>query len=184
MVGHGGQFSAVGYHRLGQHFTPILIIWLPLIWLLGKWALPIVQVSLLTGAGLLLYRIAQTKLDSRLSKRIVISFYCANAVIGPCLGNFTDLSQLPICFFALLLGFEKRISWLFWLACFVMPLIREDAGVLLVGIGIWMFFRYKEERKVAIALILYGSSWVLLVTNLIMPLFSEDNSKRFMVENF
>ena len=45
-VVHGGDLPAIGYHRLGQHFTPTLALWIPLVGLLGKWALPLLQVSL------------------------------------------------------------------------------------------------------------------------------------------
>ena len=36
-VVHGGARPAIGYHRLGQHFTPTLALWIPLVALLGKW---------------------------------------------------------------------------------------------------------------------------------------------------
>jgi len=39
-VVHAGQLPALGYPRLGQHFTPILLIWAPLVGVMGKWALP------------------------------------------------------------------------------------------------------------------------------------------------
>ena len=34
-VMHNGDLPTIGYQRLGQHFTPILIIWLPFIGILG-----------------------------------------------------------------------------------------------------------------------------------------------------
>ena len=97
-----GNIPSVGYHRLGQHFTPILIIWLPIIGLLGKWALPLIQVSLITFSGLIFYYLAKRKLSLDLSKMLTLAFFGANAVIGPCLGNFTDLCQLPFFAFSLL----------------------------------------------------------------------------------
>ena len=33
---HSGELPALGYSRLGQHFTPILALWIPLVGLLGK----------------------------------------------------------------------------------------------------------------------------------------------------
>ncbi len=181
---HLGELPTLGYQRLGQHFTPILAIWAPLVSILGKWALPILQVILITFAGIILYELAKCRLDSNLAKLITCSFYGANAVIGPCLGNFTDLSQLPICVFGLLLGIEKRIKVLFFATALIIPLIREDSGILLIGIGLWMAYRNKNNLRSSLFLVIYGISWVLITTNLLMPIFSEDNSKRFMVENF
>ncbi|MEB3170958.1 MAG: DUF2079 domain-containing protein [Synechococcaceae cyanobacterium] len=183
-VVHGGDVPAIGYHRLGQHFTPTLALWIPLVALLGKWALPMLQVALIGAAGLVLYKLARTRLEADLASWLVLAFYGANAVIGPCLGNFTDLSQLPLCVFALLLGLEQRRFWLTLLPAMAIPLIREDTGVVLVGIGLWLALRDRRRWPLAAALMLYGGGWVVLVTNGLMPLFSEDNARRFMVENF
>ncbi len=183
-VVHGGEFPSLGYHRLGQHFTPILAIWIPLIGLLGKWGLPFLQVLLITCAGLVLYELAKCRVERKLAAKITVSFYCANAVIGPCLGNFTDLSQLPICIFLVLLGIEKKKKWLTFIPSICIPLIREDAGIVLLGVGLWILITNSKAWKLAISLAVYGIIWTLLTTNLLMPLFSDDNSKRFMVENF
>ena len=183
-VVHGGELPAIGYHRLGQHFTPTLALWIPLVAVLGKWALPLLQVALISAAGLVLYKLARTRLQPDLASWLVFAFYGANAVIGPCLGNFTDLSQLPLCVFALLLGLERRQLWLTLLPALAMPLIREDTGVVLVGIGIWLILRQRSRWLLGAALIVWGGGWVVLVTNVLMPLFSQDNSRRFMVENF
>jgi uncharacterized membrane protein len=183
-VVHGGQLPALGYHRLGQHFTPTLVLWLPLVAVLGKWALPLLQVVLIAAAGLVLHRIARRRLEPDLAAMLTLAFYGANAVIGPALGNFTDLSQLPLCVFVLLLGLLERRLWLTLPAAMLMPLIREDTGVVLVGVGIWLLVRERSRWPLAVALIGWGGGWVALVTNVLMPLFSHDNSRRFMVENF
>ena len=182
---HSGELPALGYHRLGQHFTPILALWIPLVGLLGKWALPMLQVVLITAAGLVLHRLAQQQLKPDLAAMVTIAFYGANAVIAPCmLSNFTDLSQLPLCVFLLLLGLERQQRWLTWAAALAIPLIREDTGVVLMGVGIWLGLRRKGRWPMAVTLILFGGGWVALSTNVLMPLFSADNAQRFMVENF
>ena len=183
-VVHGGALPAIGYHRLGQHFTPTLALWIPLVALLGKWALPMLQVALIAAAGLVLHRIARLRLEPDLAAMIGLAYFGANAVIGPALGNFTDLSQLPLCVFVLLLGLLERRLALILPAALLLPLIREDTGVVLVGVGLWLLVRDRSRWPLAAALIAYGGGWVVLVTNVLMPLFSQDNSRRFMVENF
>lgn len=183
-VVHGDLLPALGYHRLGQHFTPTLLLWIPLVAALGIWALPLLQIILISAAGLVLHQLARQRLDPPLASMISLAFYGANAVIGPALGNFTDLSQLPLCVFVLLLGLEQRRAWLITPAALLMPLIREDTGVVLIGIGLWLLYRDRQRWPLALALMAYGGGWVLVVTNVLMPLFSEDNSRRFMVENF
>ena len=182
---HSGELPSLGYHRLGQHFTPILALWIPLVGLLGKWALPMLQVVLITAAGLVLHRLATKHLKPELAAMVSIAFYCANAVIAPCmLANFTDLSQLPLCVFLLLLGLEQQQLWLTIAAALVIPLIREDTGVVLMGIGLWLGLRRSGRWPLAATLILFGGAWVAITTNLLMPMFSADSSQRFMVENF
>ncbi|MEY3545031.1 MAG: hypothetical protein RLZZ247_1188 [Cyanobacteriota bacterium] len=183
-VVHGGELPALGYHRLGQHFTPSLVLWIPLVALLGKWALPLLQVALIAAAGLVLHRLARRRLEPDLAAMLTLAFFGANAVIGPALGNFTDLSQLPLCVFVLLLGLLERRLALILPAALLLPLIREDTGVVLVGIGLWLLVRQRSRWPLALALIAWGGGWVVLVTNVLMPLFSQDNSRRFMVENF
>ncbi len=183
-VVHSGEFPAIGYHRLGQHFTPVLALWIPLVGLLGKWGLPFLQVTLITTAGIILYEIGKERLTKDLAAMITFAFFGANAVIGPCLGNFTDLSQLPICIFALILGIEKRVKWMTIVFGILIPLIREDAGILLIAVGIWLIVKQRKLWTLGILFILYGGLWAITVTNILMPIFSDDNSKRFMVENF
>ncbi len=182
---HAGELPALGYHRLGQHFTPALLLWVPLVGVFGLWALPLVQVGLMTAAGLVLHRIARERLaEPRLAAFVACSFFGANAVIGPTWGNFTDLCQLPVAFFLLWLGLQRRCWWLVALTALFLPMIREDTGVLLVGISLWILLRRRQQWPLALGLAVLGIGWVLLVTNVLMPLFSEDSSRRFMVENF
>lgn len=179
-----GAIPDVAYHRLGQHFTPSLLLWLPLYALFPSPAgLSILQVTLVTGGGLLLYALARHHLAPRLSAWITASYYLANAVIGPTLANFHDFSQIPLFMFGLLLAMERRQWWLFWLLSGFTLLVREDAGVILFGIGAYLLVsrRYPVVGTMVCSL---SVGYVLVVTNWIMPLFSEDISSRFMVEQF
>jgi uncharacterized membrane protein len=181
---HSGEPAGVGYARLGQHFTPSLLLWAPLFGLIGGAALPLVQVGLIVLAGLVLHRLALQLVPARTANWIAYGFFGGNALIGPTLGNFTDLCQLPLAVFALMLGLQKRMGWLILSAAVLIPLIREDTGIMLVAIGLWLLLREPKRWPIAIALIIWGAGWMVLVTNALMPLFSDDNSKRFMVENF
>ena len=181
---HAGALPSIGYARLGQHFTPTLLIWAPFVGLLGGAALPLLQVGLITAAGLVLYRLAHQLVPDRTAHWITYGYFAGNALIGPTLGNFTDLCQLPLAVFSLLLGLQEKRHWLVVLSALLMPLIREDTGVLLVAIGAWLLVRERQRWPLALAFIAWGGGWVMVCTNVLMPLFSDDNAKRFMVENF
>ena len=183
-VEHAGELPSVDYERLGQHFTPTLLLWAPLLGLIGGTALPVVQVGLITAAGLVLHHLAVQRLPQRTANWLVIGYFAVNALIGPTLGNFTDLCQLPLAVFVLMLGLLEQRAGLTLLVSSLIPLIREDTGVLLVAVGAWVLVRQRHRWPLALALISWGGGWVLLCTNVLMPLFSDDNAKRFMVENF
>lgn len=102
-VEHAGERPSVDYERLGQHFTPTLFLWAPLLGLIGGAALPVVQAGLITAAGLDLHHLAVQRLPERTANWLVIGYFAGNALIGPTLGNFTDLCQLPLAVFLLML---------------------------------------------------------------------------------
>jgi uncharacterized membrane protein len=183
-VVHAGQFPEVYYHRLGQHFTPALLLWLPVYAIFASpVTLTVLQVTLITVAGLVLYLLAREYLERPLAVMITASFYTANAVIGPTLSNFHDISQIPLFVFSLLLAMEKRCWWLFWIIAVMILAVREDAGVGLFGIGVYMILSRRFPR-VGFATCILSFGYMIALTNVIMPLFSRDISQRFMMERF
>lgn len=181
---HAGEVPYVGYHRLGQHFTPALLLWLPIYYLFPYPAtLTVLQVTFVTAAGLVLYRLARQYLDSAIATLITISFYGANAIVGPTLGNFHDISQIPLFVFSLLLAMEKRCWWLFTILAICVLAVREDSGITLFGIGVYLVLSRRYPR-LGLAVCFGSLLYVLALTNVVMPLFSDDISKRFMLENF
>jgi uncharacterized membrane protein len=183
-VVHDGQLPEVFYHRLGQHFTPALALWFPIYFIVrSPVTLLVLQITLVTLAGLVLYQLARQRLNPQLSTLITSSFYGANAVIGPSLANFHDLCQMSLFMFTLFLALEKRIWWLFWLMAVLVLMIREDAGVTLFSVGFYLLVS-RRYPKLGLATCVLSFGYMLVLTNYIMPLFSEDISRRFMIEQF
>ena len=183
-VVHQAQVPEVDYHRLGQHFTPALLLWLPLYAIFpSSVTLIVLQVTLVTAAGIVLYILAREYLEPPLAALITTGFYCANAVIGPTLANFHDVCQIPLYVFSLLLAMEKRWWRLFWLLAVLILAVREDSGVVLFGVGFYLIASKRYPKKGLIICTL-SFFYILIVTNLIMPLFSNDISERFMMERF
>lgn len=183
-VVHSGEVPEVYYHRLGQHFTPALLLWLPVYALFPFAAtLSVLQVTLVTAAGIVLYFLARQYLQPPLAAMITASFYAANAILGPTLSNFHDVSQIPLFMFSLLLAMEKRCWWLFWLLAVLILAVREDSGITLFGVGFYLVLS-KRYPRLGLAVCTLSLGYILVLTNLIMPLFSADISRRFMLERF
>ncbi len=160
-----------------------MLLWLPLYALFPFPAtLTVLQVTLITAAGIVLYVLARQYLQPSLAAMITASFYAANAIIGPTLSNFHDVSQLPLFIFGLLLAMEKRLWWLFWVLAILILAVREDSGVTLFGVGFYLILSKRPRTGFAVCTLSLG--YMLVLTNLIMPLFSEDISRRFMIERF
>ncbi|MUL35688.1 DUF2079 domain-containing protein [Gloeocapsopsis dulcis] len=183
-VVHSGEIPEVYYHRLGQHFTPALLLWLPIYALFPSPAtLTILQVTFVTAAGLVLYVLARQYLTPAIAAMITASFYAANAVLGPTQSNFHDISQIPLFVFGLLLAMEKRWWWLFWLLALLTLAVREDSGIVLFGVGFYLIASRRYSR-IGLAVCALSFGYMLVLTNAIMPLFSQDISRRFMLERF
>jgi len=181
---HDGNLPTVSYHRLGQHFTPALFLWLPIYALSpSSPTLLVLQAALMTAAGLVLYALARVYLSPQLSTMITVSFYAANVVIGPTLANFHDSCQLPLYMFGLLLALEKRWWWLFAALAVLLLGVREDSGILLFSVGFYLVLSRRYPR-IGLLLCTLSFGYMLVLTNLIMPLFSDDISRRFMIEQF
>jgi uncharacterized membrane protein len=181
----GEALPTLGYYHLGQHFTPLLMLWLPLVLLLGVWSLPLIQVALLTAGGLVLHQLAKEDLEPRLAHWIATSYFCAGIVIGPTLENFHDLCAIPLLSFSLLLGIRRKNPWLYGIPALLLPLVREDVGLLSFSFGLWMLLRQRQTwRWAGLGLCVYSALMVFTITNHVMPLFGSEVSVRFMDERF
>ncbi|NER78488.1 MAG: DUF2079 domain-containing protein [Leptolyngbya sp. SIO1D8] len=183
-VVHSGELPMVNYHRLGQHFTPALLLWLPIYSLFpSPVTLCVLQAAFAAIAGLLLYALARQHLEPRLSLWIMVSFYGAMTVLNPMLANFHDLSQIPLFMFGLLLVMERRQWWIFGFLCLAILAVREDSAIALFGVGAYLLISRRHPR-IGLGVCVLSAVYFVLVTNVFMPFFSDDISKRFMIEEF
>ena len=178
------KLSYPSYIHLGQHFVIDFLIWLPIYALFpSPVTLIVLQVGLIAAAGIVLYFLARHYLSVPVSIMIVASYYGANGVIGPTLGNFYEHCQIPLFMFSLLLALEKQHWSLFWLFAVLTLGTREDAGISLFGIGSYLIVSRRYPRA-GMALCALSFSYVVLITNTIMPRFSVDNSRLYIASYF
>jgi uncharacterized membrane protein len=159
-------------------------LWLPIYAIFPNPAtLTVLQVTLMTAAGIVLYILARHYLEPMVAAMITISYYGANAILGPTLANFHDISQIPLFTFTLLLALEKRWWWVFGIFAVLILAVREDSGIGLFGVGVYLILS-KRYPRLGIGICIGSFLYLVGLTNLIMPLFSDDISKRFMLERF
>jgi uncharacterized membrane protein len=183
-VSLNGQLPEVTFHSLSHHFAPAMALLFPIYALFPyPSTLVVFQVLLMTAGGVVLYFLARHYLKPELAVLITVSYYAANSVIGPTLGNFFELCQLPLYTFSLILAMEKK-KWLwFWLLAALVLMIREDAGIALFSIGFyWAVSR--QSLKLGIAVCTVSLIYIVVITNTVMPLFGTDLAQRFMIDRF
>ena len=178
------QLSYPSYIHLGQHFVIDFLLWMPIYALFpSPITLIVLQVTLIAAAGIVLYFLARHYLSVPISVMIVASYYGANGVIGPTLGNFYEHCQIPLFVFSLLLALEKQRWVLFWIFAALTLGTREDAGIALFGIGVYLIFSRRYPRT-GVALCAVSFSYVALITNTVMPMFSTDSSRLYLANYF
>ncbi|MER3435687.1 MAG: hypothetical protein C4288_20435 [Leptolyngbya sp. ERB_1_1] len=179
-----GQIATVSYYHLGQHFVVDFLLWLPIYALFPHSAtLVVLQITLITAAGIVLFALSRHYLPCSIAILITASFYGSIAVIAPTLGNFYESCQIPLFVFSLLLALAKRRWLLFWLFVVLTLGIREDAGLIIFSIGVYLMLLDRRLR-LGLALCLLSFSYVALVTNVVMPLFSNDSSRLYVKSYF
>jgi len=180
-----GQLPQLGYLHSSQHLNLLTLLWIPLVALLGIYALPLVQVSLLTAAGLVLFALAREQVAAPIAARICFAYFASVTVIGPLLENFHDLCSIPLLGFLLILALLRGQG--FWAlgAAVLITLVRGDAGILSFGIGGWALLRLGGRRRLwGLAVLIYSLVYVVLVTAWLQPLLGADVNDRFMNEKF
>ena len=179
-----GRIPIVSFLHLGQHFVLDFLLWMPLYALFPHpVTLIVLQAVLMTLGGVVLYALARHYLSSQLSLWIVGSYYGAIAVISPTFANFYEQCQIPLFTFGCLLALEKqRWAW-FWLCVLLVLGLREDAGIILFGIGVYLILSRRHPwAGLAVCLVSFG--YMAFVTNVIMPRISEDTSRLYLAHRF
>ena len=179
-----GALPSIAYLHLGQHANLLTLCLSPLVALLGIWALPLIQVSVLTAAGLVLWRLADARLPRSLAERLTLAYFLSGAVIGPALENFHDLVWLPLLGFLVVGGLLDGCRWRVALFAALLLAVREDSGLLLFSLGLWAAIRQPRHRITGVVLMLVSFGWVLLVTGWIQPMVDSSLADRFLQEKF
>ncbi len=183
-VAVNGGLPQVTYLHLGQHANVWTLLLAPAVAVLGAIALPLAQVTVLTAAGLIFWRLAQPRLPEELAWRLTLSYFLSGAVIGPMLENFHDLIWYPLFGFLILGGLLDRRWRQVAAASIALLLVREDSGLLVFSIGLWAAVRRPDARLIGVVLMVMSFAWVLVVTGVIQPSVDASLSDRFLQEKF
>jgi len=168
------NFNTVrGMNILGDHFSPIAIVYAPLyrIWPDIAWAFALQAVSVASG-GVLLFLIARHLLPGRpwLCLAFALAYYLHPAVHNTLLWQYHDLVLASGLYMALIWTYVNDRPRLFIVMLVLLLTCREDMSFTLAAFGIVALL----EKRWRYCLWAIGMSvmWWLLVTRIAMPYFN------------
>ncbi len=138
--GRGAWVSLPEMHAWGDHFSPVLYLFVPIAWLVpGAIALLLGQTLILAAGGLAVFAFARQRLeDERLAAGFALLY-----LLNPTLHGINIRDVHPQAFaIALLIGaayaFDRRRYGWCAVALALTAAAREDAAVAVVGFGVWL----------------------------------------------
>ncbi|MBM0740857.1 DUF2079 domain-containing protein [Phormidium sp. CLA17] len=174
----------VNFNHLGQHFIPDFLLWLPIYAIFpSPVTLIVLQIGLMAAGGVVLYALARHYLEPTLSLLITAGYFGAHAVVGPTFANFYEHCQIPLFVFIALLAMEKQRWGLFWLMVAFTLGIREDTGIILFGIGLYLVLS-RRHPWVGVALCGISFAYVAIITSVVSLHFSGDMPPPYMAGRF
>ena len=170
---HGGLLMR---HRgeasfLGEHFSPVLLLLVPLYALLpSPITLLVVQALAASLAVIPLHRLALHLLERRAAAAAIGLAYLVSRTLS--YGLMYDFHMeifYPLLFFAAFLAFERRRGWTLAATVVLAAMCKEDAGLATAGFGLYAFAR--GERRTGALLFAGGLAWLIAAVTLVSPAF-------------
>ena len=171
--------SPFGYGNfLGDHFEPILIGLAPLYWI---WedarVLLITQAVLLAASIVPIYVFCRRRLGRAGGYLMAVAYASFWGVASAVAFGFHEVSFVPLLLGLILLAVEDRRWRAFAVLVFVLLLVKENMGVLVAFIGLYVGVTQKEWRRAAVTAAV-GVTWFVLATDVVQPLFTDGRGYR------
>jgi len=172
---HGnGLTTAYPVHSfLGEHFSPILFLLVPVYALFSSvWVLTVFQCALLAAAAVPLYYLASKLTGSRMVSILLSLCYLVSPLtVNALMYDFHPETLYPVIFFSALLMYEKKEwRWFFGVLALAV-MVKEDAFIALVGMGIYILWH--GERHKGLGLALASALGFVVVMLALMPMFRD-----------
>jgi uncharacterized membrane protein len=155
---------------LGNHFSPYMALLSPLLHLWpDERALFLVQAAGVAVAGLLLALILRRK-HAALAPWFLLAFFLNPAVQQMTLFEFRRV-VLALPFLALALyALAMKRRWLMLLALLLALLGKEDIGLFVFGVGLFLLI-FQRDWRWGVAMLILGLAWSFVVSFWVIPAF-------------
>lgn len=173
---HAPFVTVMGRNLFGDHTSFILLFIAPIYRLFPEpQGILIMQTLALAGAAVPIYLVALKLLKSTTVATLLVGAYLLNPALQ--LGNLEQFHpealQVLIISVAIYAAFESRLVLLAVMVALAL-LVKEDAAVLVVPLGLWVMWR--RNRKVGLGIVGAGVLWAIVANEFIIPGFLGSNS--------
>ena len=156
---------------LGDHFSPIMALFAPLLWIWpNERILFLVQVINVTATGLILYHLARSK-HPTIAVFVALAFF-----LNPAVHEVTLFELRRIVFgmpwFALgLYGLVQKNKRLMLFGLLIAMLAKESIAIYVAMIGLYIIFKERDWRW-GIGLVALGGIWSIVIGQFVIPQFN------------
>ena len=170
--GQGAYVSLPEMHAWGDHFSPILYLFVPLLVIFpGAVSLLVAQSVIFAWGAVAVFAIATRRLANGTLAAAFAGLYLLNPSLhGVNLRDFHPAAlSIPLLLWAMA-SFEANRP--FWLLTAVLLTLgtREDAALAVIGLGLWIALG-RRRWSWGIGLTVLGFGWLFLTTGWVMPHF-------------
>lgn len=156
---------------LADHFHLILITLAPLYWVWSDVKILLITQAFLVcmGALPLYYLSKKVTRNYFFSVAVVLNYLLFYSLQSFIFSDFHEFAFLPINFGLVLLFWEYKRTFLYWIFFMLTLLVKEEIGLLLAAFGLWSLLRDRTRWKQAIISIFSGLIYTYLMLSYIMP---------------
>lgn len=158
-------------HAWGDHLTFIQYL-LGLVYLAVDRveAILVVQSFALGAGAVAVFAFARARLgDDRLAALCASLFLLNPSLHGINIRDFHPQAMAVPLLLGAIYCFEVQWRLMFWAFALLALSVREDAGLAIVGLGLWAVVR--RRWPTGVALVALGLGWIVLATTVIIPAF-------------
>ncbi len=159
---------------LGDHFHPTIFLFSLLYWLTSKQEVILFGMSLVYGISAFIGLMITWKLtkSTLVAVTLLFDYFLYMGTQNAMIYGFHELNLMPL-FFMLTLSAIFFQKWrLYWISLLLLLLTKETMAVVTFCIGIFMFFEFRDKRKIAFLTLIVSVIYYFAVTNYVIPGFT------------
>lgn len=165
-----------GNPYFGDHLSWIMFLVVPLYWVFGSAKVLLVLQPLLLGlAAIPAFLVARERLRSEwLACGLAWAYLLTPYVNWITVDRFhPDAFEVPLVFLAFWFAMRER-RWSFLATIVVLMLVKEDAPLIVLGLGLWVAFRF--DWKFGGLTTLLAGAWLVVNFRVVLPILSGSGS--------